>query len=205
LFASLNKDYNVGNLARSANVSTTNPHAPPHLPIEPAPTHQGTVEAVRREHLEREASIQALALLFYLIGGLTLIATVFALATRSNAGLEIRPAVWGIVDVLAYTAGIAATVAVGYGLRRLRSWVRVPAIVLGIIGSLSFPFGTLIFPYFLYVLLSAKGKRVLAPDYAAVVAATPSMRYPRSVVAWTLAAVLIAVIALRAVGMALGR
>jgi hypothetical protein len=180
-------------------VSTANPD----VSVESASEIDPTAETVRRGHLHHEASMQALGVLFSLIGVVVLLATLFALSTRSNAGLEIRPGIWGVVDLVAYTVGIVATLTVGYGLRRLRRWARIAAIVLCGIFSLRLPDGTLIFPYFLYLLFSAKGRRVFAPDYGAILAATPQIRYPRSTVVWTVLAVLIVIVASIAVRIAI--
>ena len=172
-------------------MSTTNAA----VPVENASEIESTAETIRRGHLHHEASMQALGVVFSLIGVVVLLATIFALVTRSNAGLEIRPGKLGVVDLVAYTVGIVATLTVGYGIRRLRRWARIAAIVLCGIFSLRFPDGTLIFPYFLYLLFSAKGKRVFSPDYGAILAATPQIRYPRSTVVWTVVAVLVVVVA----------
>jgi hypothetical protein len=175
-------------------MSTTQPLAPPHPPAEEVSGTDLPAEVVRREHLNREASVRALGLLFCLLGAVVLLATIYALGTGSNAGLEVRSGIWGIIDVTAYTVGIVATFAVGCGLLRLRRWARVPAIILCSIGLLRIPIGTLLFPYFLYLLLSAKGRRVLAPDYAAIVVATPHINRPKTIFVWTVLAVLIVIV-----------
>ena len=46
------------------------------------------------------------------------------------------------------------------------------ALVLLVLGLLGFPIGTLISAYGLWLVLSAKGRVVLSPEYAAIVAAT---------------------------------
>jgi hypothetical protein len=165
--------------------------------MENAPTIDPTAEAIRREHLRREASIHALGVLYYVIGAIILAGMVFALGTGGTAGLEVRPGYWGAIDVTVYVAAVVVTFVVGHSLHRLRSWARVAAIVICSLGLLRIPVGTLVLPYFLYVLLSAKGKRVFAPDYGAILAATPHLSYPRLVVVWTVLGVVLAVAALR--------
>jgi hypothetical protein len=158
---------------------------------------------VRREHLGREASMQALGLLHYLLGGAVLLGTIYAVATGSNGGLEIRPGVWGAIDLSVYGVGTVAMFVIGTGLRSLRRWARIAAIVVCAIGLLRVPVGTVICPYLMYLLLSAKGKRVFAPDYAAIVEATPHLKPPRSVVVWTVLTALAVVAALYALRFAI--
>jgi len=47
-------------------------------------------------------------------------------------------------------------------------------------GLLGFPIGTLISVYILYLLFSQKGADVCSPQYQAVIAATPHIRYRTS-------------------------
>jgi hypothetical protein len=183
-------------------MSTTNPSTPSDVAVAKPSEINPTPETVRRAHLYQEASLQALGILFSLIGVVVLIATIFALSTTGNRGLEIRPGIWGVVDVTAYTVGIVSTLTVGYSVGHLRRWTRIPAIVLCSIFVLRIGDGTLIFGYFLYVLLSAKGRRVFAADYPSILATTSQIKYPRSTVVWTVVAALIVEVALRALRVA---
>jgi hypothetical protein len=49
-------------------------------------------------------------------------------------------------------------IVIGYGLYRLRPWSRIAGIVLSIISLISFPFGTLLGIYGLWVLFSKDGQ-----------------------------------------------
>jgi hypothetical protein len=51
---------------------------------------------------------------------------------------------------------------------------------------LAFPLGTLINGYILWLVFSTKGKTILSNDYAAIVAATPHVRYRIPIVVWIL-------------------
>jgi hypothetical protein len=89
---------------------------------------------------------------------------------------------------------------VGTGLRRLDSRVRLVAGVVSGIGLLSFPFGTLLNGYVLYLLFCEKGSRVLSSEYQQVVAQTPDVRVGISLLVLALgllplAALVVAVIA----------
>ena len=78
----------------------------------------------------------------------------------------------------------ASSVVVGWGMRMLWAWARTPAIVLAAIGLLGFPIGTLINAYILWLLASRKGRMVLSTEYAAIVEATPHVRYRTPIVLW---------------------
>lgn len=140
-------------------------------------------ESIRREHINHEASIKAVGTLYYLsmlglaVVGLT---TVFSTAAFAKSGMG--GAVVGAVMVL--MAAVFFTV--GRGLRKLQPWVRIPTVLLSILGLLGFPIGTLINGYIIWLILSKKGRLVLSPEYTAIVEATPQVKYRTSIVVWTL-------------------
>ena len=80
----------------------------------------------------------------------------------------------------------AARVVAGWGLRTLRPWARKPGIVVAAIGLLGFPIGTLINAYVLWLLASRNGRMVLSAEYAAIMEATPHIRYRMPFVIWLL-------------------
>jgi hypothetical protein len=167
-----------------------NPYATPKAVVAD-PGASAESEAVRREHLSHEANVKA-------VGGLYMLGGVFAAFT----GLAvILPMVTGrgvtlgmLVTSLIVTALAAAALAVGWGLRMLRIWARIPGIVLAAIGLLAFPIGTLINAYVLWLLASRKGRMVLSAEYATVLEATPHIRYRMSVVIWVALAVIVLLI-----------
>ena len=128
-------------------------------------------EAVRREHISVEASLRSVGLLYYL-GTIGLIVT----------GLVMFVGLFDI-GMLSLVFGVAMGV-VGYGLRTLKPWVRIPAIVLAALGLLGFPVGTLINGYVLYLLLCAKGRYIFTPEYEEIRKATPHVHYRTSIVVW---------------------
>ena len=83
---------------------------------------------------------------------------------------------------------------VAVGLRRLRNWARIVAIVFSVIGLIAVPIGTLISAYFLYLLVSEKGRIVFSDEYKRVIEQTPHIVYKTSVVVWILLILLIALI-----------
>jgi hypothetical protein len=138
-------------------------------------------EAVRREHINHEASLKSIGLLYYL-GGIGLIGGIAASLASLTHGGRGAGALLGVSAILAILA--VAVFAVGRGLRTLRPGARIPATILAAIGLLGFPFGTLINGYVLWLIHSRKGRRVLSPDYAAIVEATPQVKYRTPLLVW---------------------
>jgi len=97
----------------------------------------------------------------------------------------------GVIAGALMVAMAAVLSVVGRGLRTLRPWVRIPAVLLSILGLFGFPIGTLINGYIIWLILSKKGRRVLSHEYAAIVAATPQVKYRTSIVVWTLLGVIV--------------
>jgi hypothetical protein len=161
--------------------ASLNPYATPRSTV--ADEGAGSeAEAVRTQHITHEASVKAVGVLFMLGGLLTLIVAAAGLLAPATAG--------GAVDGMLVAAGLAVSalsivyLGSGWGLRALRPWARVPAVVLAAIGLLGFPIGTLINAYILWLLLSRKGRTVLSAEYAAVVKVTPHIKYRTSIVVW---------------------
>ena len=95
----------------------------------------------------------------------------------------------GLYVVLGLLFGV-----LGYGFRRLRPWVRIPATLVAVPGLFAIPLGTLIQAYILYLMFSAKGRVVLGSGYAGIVAATPHLRYRRTVGDWIALGIVVALI-----------
>ena len=140
-------------------------------------------ESIRKEHINHEASIKAVGTLYYLsalslaVAGLV---TVFSTTAIVRSGAS-EPVIGAVLVALA-----AGLFMLGRGLRALRPWVRIPAVLLSILGLLGFPIGTLINGYIIWLILSKKGRFVLSRDYAAIVAATPLVKYRTSIIVWIL-------------------
>ena len=136
------------------------------------------MEAVRQDHISVEASLRSVGLLYYL-GTVGLIV--------SGLVMFAGPLQFGLISLV---FGVAMGV-IGYGLRTLKTWVRIPAIVLAAIGLLGFPVGTLINGYVLYLLLCAKGRYIFTPEYEEIRKATPHVRYRTSIVVWIVVGLLV--------------
>ena len=173
--------------------ATINPYAPPKAQVEDVVPFAGEADAIRREHIQREAAIRSIGILYYLGGGgllLGAVAFIGGFAGRRPTGGGVSVAVIGVF-ILAFGLGF---IFLGRGIRSLRPWARITAIVLAILGLLRPPAGTLINIYILYLLFSEKGRRIFQGDYPDIVAATPDIRARTSIVVWVLLGILVLVI-----------
>ena len=159
--------------------SATNPYAPPAARVDDVPA-SSEAEAIRRAHISHEASIKAVALLYFLGGVGVTLAGVAMMVGKADT-------LWGLGLV---AVGVAQFFA-GYGVRALAPWGRILGAILSGIGLLQIPVGTLINGYILYLYFSKKGRTVFSPEYKDVIAATPHVKYRTSVVVWIFLALLI--------------
>lgn len=157
----------------------------------------GDAEAVRKEHLKHEASIQSVGSLYYLGGAAVLLVSIVILiggiswssdSAESGVGMVIGACVMGLLGgVQLWTA---------HGLRRLKPSARVPVTLLSGLGLLGFPFGTLINGYILYLIHSKKGCTVMSAEYAQVIAQTPHIKYKTSIIVWIFVGLVVALLVL---------
>jgi len=163
-----------------------NPYAAPAARVDDTSASSEAV-AIRREHISHEAAIRSIGILYYLGGFLVTLGAFGALLTATR-GSDLGA---NALLVAVLVAVGAAQVAVGWGVRGLKRWGRTVGTVLSVLGLLAFPIGTLVHGYILYLLWSAKGRRIFGPGYAEVVAATPEMRYKTSIVVWIVLALIV--------------
>jgi hypothetical protein len=107
--------------------------------------------------------------LYIAMGALGIFAAFFVFAVVGGAGLLTRDA-----GAAALVAGIGFFIAIfvavlslpniicGWGLLKRKSWSRVFALVLGCLHLISFPFGTAIGIYSLFVLTQPEAQRILS-------------------------------------------
>lgn len=176
-----------------------NPYATPSADLTTeVPTSEWSDVALRQAHLQHEVQLKSVGSLYFL--GAVLVGLV-VLALYSSRPLTTAradsDAYWYLVITLVPMALIVVFVTMGLGFRGLRPWVRIPGAAFSVAGLFLVPLGTLINAYVLYLMFCAKGRTVLAPDYARVRSATPHLRYRRSALErGVIAAVLITVLAL---------
>ncbi|MCO4773486.1 MAG: hypothetical protein KDA24_25865 [Deltaproteobacteria bacterium] len=166
--------------------STQDPYAPPSAAVDDAGLSGANPEqweAIRREHLSAESNLKGFGSLWLLgaVGSGFAAVVAFTVATD-----EYGPMMGGILAVVGaiYAYG-------GLGLRRLDPKVKIPVTLLAGFGLLSFPIGTLINGYLLYLLHGPKGKVIFTERYRAIIDATPHVKYTTSPVAWAALAILI--------------
>lgn len=170
-----------------------NPYAPPKARVEDVVPFASEAEEIRREHIRAEASVRSIGSLYYIGATVICIAALAMLAGsasfsrvltgRSGLPVGLMGGIYLVIGVLSFF--------VARGIRQLRPWARITAIVLAFIGLLNAPTGTIINIYILYLLFSKKGKRIFESDYPQIIAATPDIKSKTSAVTWFLLAVLI--------------
>ncbi len=172
-----------------------NPYSAPTARLEDAGDTEA--EAIRKAHINHEAGLRSVGMLYYLGGALIMLASLMGSIGKA-AGMA------PVAMMLLVAAVGAGQIAVGYGLRRLRSWARIPTIVFSVLGLIAIPIGTLISIYVLWLLLAKKGRTLFSPEYQAVVARTPHVKYRTSIVVWIVLALFAGLFAFMVFGYMIG-
>ncbi|MEZ5443957.1 MAG: hypothetical protein R3F15_21025 [Lysobacterales bacterium] len=155
-----------------------NPYAAPQAEVaDLTPTDVGPQEAQRRALIRHEVQLKSVGALYYLGGAMTVLSGLALLGQSFDGSYLALVAVGLLLLGLLYLT-------LGYGFRRLKSWVRIPGGIITALGLLSFPVGTLIGGWILYLMFGEKGQQVLAPEYQDVIAATPHIKFQRSIGDW---------------------
>lgn len=142
-------------------------------------------DSIRREHIGHEASIKSVGILYFVGGGMLVLAGV----TSTVAAM--RESLVSMVPALFLLLLGAVQIWTGAGLRSLLPWSRIVSGVISGIGLLGFPLGTLVNGYILYLLFCRKGATVFSPAYRQVILATPHIKYRTSMVVWVLLGIVI--------------
>ena len=147
-----------------------NPYEAPEARLEDALVVDADVE--RRAHLRREAGLRAVGALCLVFGGFILLMAVAMGVGAPSAGDAMA---WGMAAAFGGVGLVALAAAWGYF--RLRPWVQVPAGITGLVVLVMSMFLTAPVVFLAaWLTWSAKGRRVLSSDYAAIRAATPALR-----------------------------
>ena len=177
---------------------TENPYQAPAVQEVVAPA-SNEAEAIRSQHLKHEASLKAVGFLYLLSAVFVFVAFagIFVPSMLGASQGSVQPSMLDGAEMMIF--GLLAAVGVGqlitgWGLRKLRPWVKIPAALLAGISLISFPVGTLIGGYALYLLFSAKGGTILSPGYADIVAQTPHLRYRTPIWMWIVLLVVVLVV-----------
>ncbi|WP_309397833.1 hypothetical protein [Cerasicoccus maritimus] len=158
------------------------------------PTTTGMDEEIRQTHIKHEASLKSIGIL-YLLGGVLMILGSLGMLVGgfASSGGEMGPEGVGFMLGIAIFYLVMGTLMIflAVGFRKLKRWVRIPSTIIAALGLLSFPIGTLINGYILYLIWSAKGKMVFSDEYKLIIEATPDIKYKTSPVVWVLLIILL--------------
>ncbi|MCC7387100.1 MAG: hypothetical protein IT384_35025 [Deltaproteobacteria bacterium] len=143
----------------------------------------GEDERIRHAHLGHEAALQSVGFL-WMLGAVFLVPAGIA-SIAGSVTAAVGGAGSGELGLLVMFGAVYLAMGVtsgwtGWALRRLDERARVPALILAAVGLLGFPVGTVISAYILYLVASAKGRTILSPEYRALAARTPHIRYRTS-------------------------
>lgn len=163
-----------------------NPYAAPQSQVLQSSTAE---EAIRREHINTEATIKSVGILYYL-AAIMLIMVAIPNMMRGKTHPSVEPVVVGLVLIL---AGLGVGL-VGHGLRKLRSWARIPTIIFACLGLFGFPVGTLINAYILVKVCGKQGEFVMTEEYQRIIAATPHIQRKTSIVVIILLVLLVLIL-----------
>lgn len=130
--------------------------------------------SIREAHIRHERLLKSAALLF----GLGALVSLFVLGTSAYLVATAPDAPPSLVPMmLLFTVVLAVCGTLAYGYRTLKPWVKYVGTPVSCIGLLGVPVGTLLHGYILYLVWCEQGRRILQPDYAAIIRSTPQVRY----------------------------
>lgn len=160
---------------------------------------QESALTIRQAHIKHEASVKSIGTLYYIgtvllgLGLLVQIAQAVGFVINSSSDVSAMASGLGKTVVMIVILGLLAAIqgVCGYGIRNLKSWGRIMGIVLGAIGLIGFPVGTIISAYILYLLISRKGGMVFSAEYKEIIAATPEVKYKTSIIVWIILGIIV--------------
>lgn len=163
-----------------------NPYAAPESQVLPSPV-ETEAEVIRKAHIETEATIKTVGILFFLGAALTFIVGVTSFVAPRSGLDPTYDAV--VLTGLGLLQGVTA-----YGMRGLKRWSRIPACLFCGLALLGFPVGTLFGAYMLVKLLGKQGRFILTEEYRQIIAATPHVKRKTSIVIKVLLALLLIIL-----------
>lgn len=171
----------------------TNPYAAPEQrDIPPAAQYADTdAEQLRREYLQHETSVRAAGTFSLICGVLSAVGAAIGLFGAIAASMTTRTYNWkndGGAILFGAAAAIVLTL-IGIGLRRLDRRIRMPVAVLGAMGMLVFPCGTVVGAIILTLLANHQGVMVFSKEYAEARRLTPHIIYRNRPWTWIIAIV----------------
>ena len=171
-----------------------NPYQAPAVSEVSAPVESLSEAAVvRQAHLKHEASLKGMGTLFFLGGAFSALVFVPMLLTPIS-GMDRGIGAPELLVMLMFAGVCVLQFVTWSGLRKLRPWSLIRAAIISVIALFALGLGTLISIYFLYLLFSAKGRFILSPAYAEIMAQTPGMKYRTPMRNWIILGILLAIV-----------
>lgn len=137
-------------------------------------------EGIRRQHIQHEANVKSIATVYLFTGGICTV-TCLVIVIHSRPAQHSSYLWFGLFATLSIVQFI-----ISYGVSSLRRSARRPAIVLSAIITIAFPIGTMLGPYFIYLLTHSKSETVFSGNYQSVIARTKHVRQKTPLLAWIL-------------------
>ena len=176
------------------DVDSTAPHPPPSKKKRKnGKVNTGTKKEIRirEEHTGKERSLRGAGTLQLAGGTILFLSGVLSMfADFKPNGAEDLPEGIKLIGAIIAALGFLSAL-VGWGIRRLKSWSRLPFILLNLFGLLGFPVGTIISGYCLYLILGENGKYLLSTEYGKIVERTQGVKAKTSILVWLILAALV--------------
>lgn len=149
-----------------------------------------TATEIREAHVRHESRLRAVGWLYaFFAAALGMVAA----GLWRDSGGPPQPGDGFFRGLIVFAALMAAaSLVLAAGFLRLNPWVRLPATIVSGLGLLLIPVGTILHGYILMQVWSPQGQRILKPDYADIIAATPEVRFRRTAGDWVAAVLLVA-------------
>jgi hypothetical protein len=173
-----------------------NPYASPTADLTAPLTNDSSttaMEQVRRKYLNHQASVQSVGWLYW-IGSVVIYILAFSIVFGPSLGRG-SDFSFRLIMGAVYFGFATLSLWLGYGFRKLDRRARIPAGIFSALGLLSFPIGTIINGYILYLIFSAKGSMVFSPEYKELIRQTPHIRYRTSIIVRILLVLVLALFA----------
>ena len=184
-----------------------NPYLPPQTLATSPPPLPGMIdaEAIRREHIYTESTVQTIGALYYLTGTFL---TLGGLIQGLNLFMGPVPTSNLFKDAMLFaflTVFGVCVFALGREARKFNSPARIGIVLISVLGLFAIPVGTLINGYILCTVGGKKGRMVFSPEYKMVMATTPRPKVKTSPAVWVVLGIALLIIAVAVYFIVFGR
>lgn len=187
------------------DTSEINPYAAPETPNAAflTPAQASDAEQIRRKYLKHEMNIKSCGALYLLGAVLTLPMVVLMIVGIVSGNSGVGPAEVFIGLMFAGLACLGGVV--GWGLRKLQPWVKVPAAIMAALSLLNVPIGTILGIAVFYFVFSEKGTYCFSPEYQEIIRQTPHVKLKTSWIAWVALGFIVILLIMALMGFAVQR